>query len=54
MRAHADLPISLREMREEIRALRDHLRAWDLKGEVLLVWEQEGVPNTRQRFRGDF
>jgi hypothetical protein len=49
---HADLPVSLRQVREEVRALRDHLRARDIKGEVPQVRERESVPNTRQRFRG--
>lgn len=50
---HADVPVSLRQVREEIRALRDDLRARDIKGEVPEVREQQSVPNTRQRFRGD-
>jgi hypothetical protein len=50
---HADVPLSLRQVREEVRALRDHLRARDIKREVPQVREQESVPNTRQRFRGD-
>jgi hypothetical protein len=51
--AHADLSISLRQVREEVRALRDHLRARDIKDEMPQVREQESVPSPRQRFRGD-
>jgi hypothetical protein len=50
---HADVPISLRQVREEVRALRDHLRARDIEGEVPQLREQESVPNTLQCFRGD-
>ena len=50
---HADVPVSLRQVREEVRAFRDDLRARDITGEVPKVREQESVPNTWQRFRGD-
>jgi len=50
---HADVPVSLRQVREEVRALREHLRARDIKDAVPQVREQESVPNTPQRFRGD-
>jgi len=50
---NADLSVSLQQVREETRALRNHLRARDLKGEVPQVREQESVPYTRQRFRSD-
>jgi hypothetical protein len=50
---HAHVPVSLRQVREEVRARRDHLRARNIKGEVPKVRDQESFPNTRQRFRGD-
>jgi hypothetical protein len=50
---HANVPVSLRQVWEEVRALRDRLRARDVKGEVPQMRERESVPNTQQRFRGD-
>jgi len=50
---HANVPVSLRQVWEEVRALRDRIRARDIKGEVPQMRERESVPNTQQRFRGD-
>jgi hypothetical protein len=50
--SHADLSVSLRQVWEEVKALRNNLGARDIKGEVPYVRQQESVPGARQRFRG--
>ena len=50
---HANLPIPLRAMRDNVRAKRNYVRARGGEAEMSEMWDQEGLGCAGSRLRGD-